>query len=284
MSEEVTQLIRQMVEYVEDGDYFALLGVPRDASGADIKAAYVRLVKELHPDRLDRLNLGPVAADADLVFRAVNQAYAALSNDLRRTEHLRRLGETPPGALGRVMEESSPDPSGDFDVILTAPIETFGDKAGSVAVALHQRGSVLFGQGDVDGAERHFERARELDPDTPLYSLKLGWTILKNERRPHGERLSQARPHLEHAAARDAYNADARFCMAMYWREAGNPDNQRHELEAVLRCNPRHTQARKELDDLDRRREASGNRRGSGIRKRPRKRRFGLGRLFSRDS
>ncbi len=33
-------------------DYYEVLGVPRDASGRDVKKAYRRLVRENHPDTL----------------------------------------------------------------------------------------------------------------------------------------------------------------------------------------------------------------------------------------
>lgn len=54
-------------------DYYELLGVSRDASEADIKKAFRRLARELHPDVSD-------APDAQERFRAVAEAYEVLSN------------------------------------------------------------------------------------------------------------------------------------------------------------------------------------------------------------
>jgi molecular chaperone DnaJ len=53
-------------------DYYELLGVARDASEADIKKAFRRLARELHPDVSE-------APDAEERFREVVEAYEVLS-------------------------------------------------------------------------------------------------------------------------------------------------------------------------------------------------------------
>ena len=57
--------------------YYAILGVSPNADAAEIKAAYRRRAKELHPDR----NRAP---DAAARFRLLNEAYEALNEPASR--------------------------------------------------------------------------------------------------------------------------------------------------------------------------------------------------------
>ena len=54
-------------------DYYDVLGVPRDASDADVKKAFRRLARELHPD----VNPAPEAGER---FREAAEAYEVLSD------------------------------------------------------------------------------------------------------------------------------------------------------------------------------------------------------------
>jgi len=61
-----------------DRDYYAVLGVSRDASPAEIKKAYRQLAKELHPDR------NPDNKEAEERFKDVSAAYAVISDAEKR--------------------------------------------------------------------------------------------------------------------------------------------------------------------------------------------------------
>lgn len=62
-------------------DYYEVLGVSRGASAEEIKKAYRRKAKELHPDR-NRDN-----PNAEALFKEVNEAYDVLKDDTRRAAY-----------------------------------------------------------------------------------------------------------------------------------------------------------------------------------------------------
>jgi len=69
-------------------DYYAVLGVSKDASADEIKKAYRKLARENHPDA------NPDDPEAERRFKEVGEAYSILGTDEKRGEYdeLRRLG------------------------------------------------------------------------------------------------------------------------------------------------------------------------------------------------
>lgn len=69
-------------------DYYEILGIPRDASTKDIKAAYRKLARKWHPD----LHTGKKKEEAEEKLKRINEAYEVLKDSEKRAKY-DRLGE-----------------------------------------------------------------------------------------------------------------------------------------------------------------------------------------------
>jgi molecular chaperone DnaJ len=75
-------------------DYYEVLGVARDASAEELKAAYRKLALQYHPDR------NPGDPEAEKRFKEVSEAYHVLSDPERRAQYDR---------FGRLQAGAAPD-------------------------------------------------------------------------------------------------------------------------------------------------------------------------------
>ncbi|WP_353684061.1 molecular chaperone DnaJ [Thermodesulfovibrio sp. 3907-1M] len=62
-------------------DYYSILGVSRNASQEEIKKAFRRLARQYHPD------LNPGNKEAEERFKEINEAYACLSDPVKRANY-----------------------------------------------------------------------------------------------------------------------------------------------------------------------------------------------------
>lgn len=80
---------------VDEGDYFALLGVSRSATGYDVRRAYTELREELDPARILTPATVDLRDDVDAILSVVDEAYEILSDDVRRERYRRALEAAP---------------------------------------------------------------------------------------------------------------------------------------------------------------------------------------------
>lgn len=84
-------------------DYYAILGVSRDATEADIKKAYRKLAVKYHPDK------NPNNKEAENKFKEINEAYEVLSDADKRKKY-DQFGEN----WNRVNEQGPPPGGGQY--------------------------------------------------------------------------------------------------------------------------------------------------------------------------
>lgn len=80
---------------VEEGDYFALLGVPRAATGYDIRRSYVELRRQFDPAEALRKSTLDLSDDLDTILEVLDEAYEILRDQQRRERYRRAIESTP---------------------------------------------------------------------------------------------------------------------------------------------------------------------------------------------
>lgn len=165
-------------------NFYDVLGVRREASDEEIRAAFRRLARELHPDRFQ----GPEKKRAEERFQRITQAFNVLSNPEMRARYDRSL--------------EAATPSGPVD-----PRE--------LAKALLAKAVSLAKQGDVVQAHDYFQQAEAHDGDNPRVQHQFGLFLAQTGK------LDQALRKLEKACSLDPLNGNYFLDCARLFLRAG---------------------------------------------------------------
>jgi molecular chaperone DnaJ len=139
-------------------DYYGILGVRRDASQDEIKKAYRRLARELHPD----INPDPEIQER---FKEINQAYEVLSDPNKR--QMFDLGADPFGGGGAPGAGAAGFGAGfPFSDIMDAFFGGAGGSRGPRTRARRGRNATI--RVELDLSESAFGTTRELVVDTAV--------------------------------------------------------------------------------------------------------------------
>jgi hypothetical protein len=80
---------------VDEGDYFNVLGVGRNATSYDIKRAYLELRREFEPSRVLTVRTLELKDDVDTILEIADEAYEILRDPVRRERYRRALDARP---------------------------------------------------------------------------------------------------------------------------------------------------------------------------------------------
>jgi hypothetical protein len=88
--------VKARMALVEDGDYFALLGVARGATGYEIKRAYLELRRGYEPARVLTAQTADLAEDVKTIVEVLDEAYEILRDPNRRERYRKAIEAGPP--------------------------------------------------------------------------------------------------------------------------------------------------------------------------------------------
>lgn len=194
-------------------DFYAVLGVPRNASSEQVKERFLQLTREKHPDRFP----GPEKQRAELAFQEITQAYNVLSHGDRRRLHDLELARpsqrSDPGELGRVFL---------------------------------QRGVKAYKAKNFTEAADNFSRATEADPGNAVAWHHLARTCLQQERW-----LPRAVAAVVRACELDPMKADYAKLAGQILARTGDRDKAANYYRQAIRWGGEDPEIRAALDLLE---------------------------------
>jgi len=87
--------VRARYELVCEADYFTLLGISRDATGYEVRRAYLELRRGFEPSRILTPDIADLEDDVRAITSAIEEAYDILRDGVRRDRYRRALGDAP---------------------------------------------------------------------------------------------------------------------------------------------------------------------------------------------
>jgi hypothetical protein len=87
--------VRARMQLIEEGDYFEVLGIARDATGYEVRRAFLELRRAFEPARILTPRLADLNADVRKITTVLDEAYEILKDSARRERYRRAIEGRP---------------------------------------------------------------------------------------------------------------------------------------------------------------------------------------------
>ncbi|MFH1531399.1 MAG: DnaJ domain-containing protein [Pseudomonadota bacterium] len=233
MKSSIERTVEVKYELAKQGDYLNLLGIDRSDPADQIRQAYLRWVKMVHPDNLGRHGIEHLREKAAKVFKSLSAAYEIFSDEAKKSAYL--------AALDR----------GDGDPANAENPETRSrNEAESAKIVIHQARLLLRRRAWSDAEELLRGYVKSYPTDSRALTL-MGWCVFQNEGNPEMKRLQEARDFWESAVKADEENADAHYHLSLYYKITGGLAQQEKSLKRAIKLDSSHVAALREVRLLE---------------------------------
>lgn len=199
-------------------DYYAILGVSRDAGEAAIRERFRQLAREGHPDRFQ----GEQKARAEEAFQAVTEAFNVLLDPVRRREHDAELAS----------QKSSGKQGGGID-------------QEQLAKVYMQRGVRAYKEKSYREAADNFDRATRAAPENAQAWYSLALACSREERFQ-----ARAREAIAEACKLQPMNEAYLRAAGRIFAKAGDVEAAEKYYEEALKWSAGDAAIRQELEEL----------------------------------
>jgi len=201
-------------------DYFALLGVSRDAGTEEVRKSFVRLAKKYHPDRYLHDNISnDLKHKINTLFQQIGEAYELLSKPDGRQKYRAEL-------KGTVKKDTEA-----ADILL--------------AESAFQKGLVLIKVNKFAEAKKELEKAVKLYSEEPEYACHLAW--VKYKLAETDKEREQAKSMLLQGLHVNPDLDKGHLYMGNILKAEGKEREAEKRFERAIQCNPNNTEALREL-------------------------------------
>jgi hypothetical protein len=94
-AEAIRERVRARAQIIDDGDYFAVLGVARDATGYEVRRAFLELRRAFEPSRMLTPDVADLAPEVRKITVVLEEAYEILKDTARRDRYRRAIEAVP---------------------------------------------------------------------------------------------------------------------------------------------------------------------------------------------
>ncbi len=233
----------------KEPDYYSLLGVDKDAPEREIKRAYYKLARELHPDRAKSPE---EARENSEKLALISKAYNVLKDANKRASFDASRGNSsntqssqsssPPKAPTSDRPQNQGKQSGETKGVDVNSGDMAAQKIATAQKAF-VKGMQLYKVSDYKKALPFFEVAVQNDPETePQYHLKLAQCLVKSK-----GSFTKAIQSAEKACEMDAYNIEYKLILADVYETVGVNSKAKSVYEDILKWDKENQRAKMKI-------------------------------------
>jgi len=238
-------------------NFYEILEIPTDADERELKRAYHRLARELHPDKAG----SPEEARAfEARFAQVSAAYNTLKDATKRAEYDKRIqAGNPKGpsvaggrptatatvlAAGRGVPKAASPSAGGPAGGSRPPLGLTPEKA-SIAQKAFARGMQFYKEDNFVKAIEFFEAAIQNHDAEAVYHARLAMALIQAKKS-----ATRAIDAAQRAIDLEPYNLDHKFNMAYIFEVIGSKSNAKKIYEEIIRWDAGNARAMAALEAL----------------------------------
>jgi hypothetical protein len=223
----------ELFHKLDHSSHFEILGVPENASNAEVNAAFMRAVRQYHPDRLAAAGLRDLTPQAERVMARMGEASAVLRDPKLRSEYqAQRAGKGGQPALSILEAEKS-----------------------------FQKGEAYLKKGDYTRAMEGFAEAVKINPAEAQYRAYLAWARFDDPRARKELVARESLSVIQQATVEQPRFARGFFWIGQIWKHLNDPGQAERAFREAATVDKGFLEAEREVRLLEMRRTKAGQNR-----------------------